>query len=323
MSIRTLIIGLGQIGMGYDIFLDPTKFVFTHARAASLHDQFEIIAGVDPDNRRCDLFEFHYKVPAYSSISCIKDLASIDMVVIASPSLLHMQTFDEVIKKLKPKIILCEKPLSFDIDESRFMVETCENLDIKLFVNYMRRSDPGAIKIKEMIASGIIKQPFKGLAWYSKGFFNNASHLFNLLEYWFGNFQDFTLINEGRFWDNNDPEPDVMVKFQNAEVTFLSAWEEYFSHYTIELLSPSGRLRYEQGGEIITFESIYADPNIADYKILNPKAIPINNNFSHYQANVYNQIANAFNNENYHLCNGDQALRTLEFMHKITNTRKL
>lgn len=323
MSIRTLIIGLGQIGMGYDIFLDPTKFVFTHARAASLHEQFEIIAGIDPDKGRCDLFELHYKVPAYGNISCIKDLALIDMVVIASPSLLHMQTFDEVIKRLKPKIILCEKPLSFDIDESRFMVETCKNLDIKLFVNYMRRSDPGAIKIKEMISNGIIKQPFKGVAWYSKGFFNNASHLFNLLEDWFGNFQDFTLINEGRFWDNTDPEPDVIVKFQNAEVTFLSAWEEYFSHYTIELLSSSGRLRYEQGGEIINFESIYADPNIAGYKILNPKAILINNNFSHYQTNVYNQIANAFNNKNYHLCNGDQALRTLEFMHKITNLRKL
>ena len=98
-------------------------------------------------------------------------------------SVQHSLTLKEVLAHSTPKLILCEKPLAYDLDEAGEMVEACESAGVKLFVNYMRRADPGAIEIKARIESGQIATPIKGVAWYSKGFLHNGSHFFNLLEF--------------------------------------------------------------------------------------------------------------------------------------------
>ena len=47
-----LIVGLGQIGMGYDLSLAPDQFVYSHARALSLNPEFKLVGGVDPDRAK-------------------------------------------------------------------------------------------------------------------------------------------------------------------------------------------------------------------------------------------------------------------------------
>ena len=138
----------------------------------------------------------------------------------------------------------------------------------KLFVNYMRRSDSGSVELKRRIESGEISSPIKGVAWYSKGFLHNGSHLFNLMEFWLGEFEQAKVLNPGHFLNNQDSEPDVLVEFERGEVVFLAGWEEAFSHCTIELLSPSGRLRYDQGGGLIAWQPAETDPFISGYKML-------------------------------------------------------
>lgn len=322
MKIKTLICGLGQIGMGYDLNLDNNQFILTHARSVSLNPKFDLIAGIDIDKKRREIFSKHYKRPAYEDISEFSGFDSIDFLIISSSTSNHKKVFDDAIKIIKPKIILCEKPLSYDLDESKAMVDICRDMKIKLFVNYMRRSDPGAIKLKEIIDCEYSEFLFKGIAWYSKGFFNNASHLLNLLEFWFGDVKSFQIIKAGRFWDASDPEPDVLIEFQNAQIIFLSCWEEHFSHYTIELLCSKGRVRYEYGGEIIQMQDVKFDPNIQGYKILNSEIKCIKSDMFHYQQNVLKQIEKAYCNESYSLCSGDEALNTLKSIHEIVKLRQ-
>lgn len=52
MRKSVLIIGLGQIGMGYDLHLDPTLHIYSHARAFSLHSDFDLLAAVEPDEQK-------------------------------------------------------------------------------------------------------------------------------------------------------------------------------------------------------------------------------------------------------------------------------
>ena len=47
MKEKCLVIGLGQIGMGYDLDCDPNTSVYSHARAISLHPDFELVGAVD------------------------------------------------------------------------------------------------------------------------------------------------------------------------------------------------------------------------------------------------------------------------------------
>ena len=81
---------------------------------------------------------------------------------------------------------------------ARKMIEMCNKNNVKLFVNYIRRSEPSVIQIKKMIEDRIIEAPVRAVAWYSKGLLNNGSHMLNLLEYWLGDVTGFAVIDPNR-----------------------------------------------------------------------------------------------------------------------------
>jgi predicted dehydrogenase len=317
MAEKCLVIGLGQIGMSYDLDHDPAVAVYSHTSAISFHSDFELVGAVDSSPLQRSIFEKHYVCPAFENISAAMRKLQASVVIIASPSETHAVVLNEVLSQEKPKIILCEKPLAYDLTEAREMVDACDREGINLFVNYIRRADPGVIEVKKRIEESEISAPIKGVVWYSKGFLNNGSHFFNLLEFWLGSFVGFKLIDAGRLWDGVDPEPDVEVEFARGTVTFLSAWEEAFSHYTLELLSQSGRLRYEEGGKSIAWQSVLSDPYFNGYKILNAVPEMIANGMNRYQWHVFEQLAACLAGKQSTLCTGRQALATLESMHEI------
>lgn len=318
----SLIIGLGQIGMEYDIDVPSDKSVFTHARAFSIHQEFELLGAVDPSSEKRSRFTQKYHKPAFRDFAEALQHIDPQIIIISSPTVYHKAILEEVLKLSKPLAILCEKPLSYSISDARSMIELCEQKGVRLFVNYMRRSDPGAIEIRDRIQKGSITAPIKGVAWYSKGFLHNGSHFFNLLEFWLGKYQRSTVMSNGRLWQDQDPEPDIYVEFERGNITFLAAWEEAFSHYTIELLSPSGRLRYERGGEYITWQSTQSDPNFSGYTILNEQPEIIGNSMDRYQWHVADQLARALGGRAASICSGREGLTTLEYMNQIINFKQ-
>ena len=317
MKTGVLIVGLGQIGMGYDLELDPSLYVFSHARAFAEHPAFQLMAAVDPDANRREIFTNTYRCPAYPDIESALALHQPDLVVIATPTPMHGETLQAVLRRSSPKLILCEKPLSYDAEEGRAMVEACAEKGVSLHVNYFRRSVPGVIEIKRRLGSGAISTPVKGVVWYSKGFLHNGSHFFNLLEYWLGPMQGAVVLNTGRLRDAIDPEPDVQVKFANGEAIFLAAWEEKFSHHSVELLAQNGRLRYERGGESIAWQAVASDDVLNDYRVLSGQEQAIESGMSRYQWHVVDQLARSLAGDSSELCSGNAALATLRSMRSI------
>ena len=317
MSHAALIVGLGQIGMGYDLHLAAETHVYSHARAFSQHPAFHLVGGVDPDEQRRHGFSETYGCAAYADLESALARHQPEVVIVAVPTALHGKTVLRVLELTQPTAILCEKPLSHDLDEARAMVQACAGKGVRLCVNYMRRSDPGAIEIKRRIAAGELGAPLKGVAWYSKGFFHNGSHFFNLLEYWLGPLQRSVVLNRGRLWDGTDPEPDIQVSFALGTIVFLAAWEEAFSHYTIELVSPGGRLRYDQGGELILWQPAVPAPNMQGGNLLSKRPEQVASGMDRYQWNVAEQFARALDGGNAHLCSGQDALQTLESMKQV------
>jgi predicted dehydrogenase len=315
---KCVIIGLGQIGMGYDLYLDSEKAVYTHSKAFSLHPFFELVGAVDDVIERRELFSVFYKKPAFDNLATALNDLEPEIIVIATPTESHYAIIQQVVKHKGIVSILCEKPLAYNINEARSIVQSCEYHKIRLFVNYMRCSDPGVLEVKRRIQIGQIKSPVKGVVWYSKGLLNNGSHFFNLLEFWLGPYVKSSKISSGRPVGKHDSEPDFVVNFEKGQIVFMSVWEEAFSHYTVELLSTSGRLRYDKGGELITFEGTHADEFFSGYTILANEEI-IHNEMYHSQWNVVDQLSNALQNRPYSICSGVDALNTLEAIEKIIN----
>jgi len=316
-----LLIGLGQIGMGYDYNHAVKDAVFTHARAFNQHPNFQLVAGVDTDMRRGKMFESMYLCRWYSDLKEALRNCQPHLVIIAVPTDLHFEILTAVLEDTTPLAIMCEKPLAYQLDAAKNIREKCVDKNVALYVNYIRRSDPGVIEIKKRLDLGRISSPIKGICWYSKGFLHNGSHFFNLLEYWLGPMTNASVVDAGRLWDGIDPEPDVQLKFEKGTVMMLAADEENFSHYCIELLASNGRLRYEKGGSEITWQSIEADSNFSGYTILSNEPEKIINGMERYQWNVAEQLAFALNGDKHELCNDVEALSTLSNMQSIIEMR--
>lgn len=312
---NVLVIGLGQIGMGYDLNTDEKTRVATLARAFNEHPGFELVAGVDTEQKRRSLFSEHYRKPAFSNLRSAVDEVKADVIAISVPTDFHFNIFSQVLELCSPKVILCEKPLSYDLDEAKKMVSLAEEANVELFTNYMRRCDSAIIEVKRQLDSCEISWPVKGVCWYSKGLFNNGSHFLNLLQYWLGEVLSFKIINKGRMWNNNDPEPDIAIQFKLGEVIFLAAREENFSHYTIELLAANGRLRYEN--RTMEWQQSISDNANSGYVTLDSKVKNLSSDFNRLQWYVVDQIASFMSNDKTTICTGVQGLSTLEILSQI------
>ena len=314
---KCLVVGLGKIGMGFDFDMDTTSFVLTHCAAIKRHDDFILSGGVDPNKACRDDFEKKYLSPAFCNIDDALNSIKPTVGVICNPTDDHYSVLVKLVESSNLKVIICEKPLSYDFDEAQEMCDICARNDISLYVNYMRRADPNVIEIKRRIDSGDIAGPIKINAWYSKGILNNGSHLINLVSYWLGEYINHTVLDSESSWNETDPEPDVFIKFERGSLVLMSAWEDFYTHLTVELISPSGRIYYSNGGENIAFSQVTKDSLFDGYDVLVDEPEIFENYFLKYQYHVYEQLSAAIKKQESYLCDGFEGLRTLGILEKI------
>lgn len=310
-----LIVGLGQIGMGYDLEDDPQVRVATLARAFAEHGGFDLIGGVDSSAARRELFTAHYARPAFSSVAAALEEMAPSVVAIAVPTEAHYPVLLEVLQAPGIKAILCEKPLSYDLAEATEMVELTARAGVRLYMNYMRRCDQAVVEVKRRLQHGEIAGPIKGVCWYSKGLFNNGSHFLNLLQFWLGEVRGFEIIDRGRLWSGHDPEPDLKVCFESGEIYFHAAREENFSYHSVELVAANGRLCFERGS--MSWQPAVADPDNAGYVVLSPAAEAIESDAPRLQWFVADQMARDLAGEAASICTGAQGLSTIQILAQI------
>ena len=312
-----LIIGLGRIGVGYDLLHDPDEYVLSHARAFQRHPDFRLVGGVDPDAGQRGQFQDQYDCPAFADLRVAIAATNPSVVVVATPTDLHYSTVQAVLAVGKPVAILCEKPISFDPVEAHTLVRLCKDKSCALYVNYMRRSDVGVDEVLQRLQDGRIALPVKGVVWYSKGLFNSASHFVNLLQYLLGDVEKVLVLDKGRRLDGKDPEPDVEIEFVGGKIHFAALRVEDYFHNSMELMAANGRLRYERGGQQITWESTVANPVFSGYTTLGAEPELLRSDFFRIQLNVADQLAASLAGNPSRICSGDEALGTLDVLAQI------
>ena len=320
MTHWVLLVGLGQVAMGYDLDNAADDVILTHARAFATHPSFRLVGGVDPRADRRDLFLQRYGAATEDDLATALTRFNPDVVVIAAPTPNHGALLRTVLEHATPRVVLCEKPLSYRLDEARDMVRLCRDRGCALYVNYLRRAAPGAREVKRRLRQGLIVSPVKGVAWYTKGLLHNGSHFVNLLEFWLGPISGFNVIDRGRGLDDDDAEPDVRFDFAGGSVTLLAAHEENYSLHEIDLIAPNGRLRYAQGGGKIVWQAAVPDPLVEGYSVLSDPGDEIASGAEKTQWHVADQLAAWLADGESELCSGADALQTLEWLRKIRET---
>ena len=133
-------IGLGSIGALYDL---NSHNHLSHLKT-TIHDKrFTLNFGYDVSKNICSLIKEEYKLDnIYSDGAKInKTNFNIDLLVIASPTLSHLQSLELFLQFANPKLILCEKPLADNLENAK-RLKVLQKKKIPIVINFMRRSLP-------------------------------------------------------------------------------------------------------------------------------------------------------------------------------------
>jgi len=314
LSYSAAVIGLGQIGQGYDYNCDDSSFISTHASGYLHHKSFALVGGADLDANRRQEFQKKYNKPTFADVHELMVETEPDVVSIAVPTHYHSDVFNEIIAH-SPVAVVCEKPIADSLTEAEEMVTRARDRNCALVINYTRRFEPGANELKKKIRDGFFGEIYKGTVWYSKGLMNNGAHFIDLLMYFFGGASEIKLINKGRYWEGTDPEPGFSIQFGEVEVIFLAGRQECFEINRLELIGTNGRIEYGKGR--IEYQLIKPDPVFSGYKILDDKKNKIATDSMRYQLYVFEHLAQHLNDNLPLNSNGDTAIETLNVVEQI------
>ena len=312
--IKTIIIGFGKISYGYNEF--NKKNFLTHYKAIKFHKSFKLLSFIEPNKLRRSEYSKKLKIKGYEKLSSIKNKIFPDLAIIASPTNTHIKIIKEIITNHKSiKTILCEKPFGNNYKLSKKILAECKKKRVKIFVNYIRISDPGVIKTKRIIKKFFSKST-KGVVFYDGSTLNQSSHLINLLQYWFGKVYKVLKIESDKYLKKK-LGMNFMLKFKNANIFFIGLNIKKYTYMSIELISKKGRLEYQDRGANITLQRTEKDKVFGEDFMPEKKSIKIVNDINNYQLNVLKQLLLELTGKKNFLCSGDNAIETLNIINKI------
>lgn len=304
-----LIVGLGNIGMGYDI---NKKNIQSHSKSIEVHNGFNLLGGVDKSKKKRVLFEKNYKKPTFKTIkSCFTSIKP-DIIIISSSTESHLKILKDILSRHIPKAIVCEKPLGTNLKEAIKIYDLCKDNKIKLFVNFFRLSDPAVIKLKKKF-----KSPVKGSVIYSRGTLNNASHFINTLQFWFGDVIKANLIKKGSKFNKFDYNSFFSISFRYANFIFKPTTIKNRYTNSIKINSKNGTLLYLNGGTNINWKEkkrYKYNKNSKIFKKVTQKIFSGKNNSQlHFINNLYYSLKGKKNS----ICNAHKAIKTLKIIYSL------
>jgi len=313
------VVGLGQVGQGYDYDVLDNSLILTHASALHYHQKFDLTAAVDPSKYQRNRFRKKFSSSVFSNLDGLYSEYNPDVVVIAVPTIDHFDLFQEILAH-NPKAIVLEKPIAESLSDALQMEKVASNYKTVVSVNYIRRFNPAIIKLKNLINQNAFGKIYKGTAWYTKGIAHNGSHFIDLFCWLFGEVVKISVLSCRRSWLENDPEPDLCLHFKHADIYMFSGHEEEYSISCFDLIGENGMVSYEDG-KAIKISLANEDPLFDGYKVLH-EANEITNSSNISINYVYDNLANYFSQNEPIPSNISSSINTLKVVREIIKQTK-
>jgi len=249
-TVRVLIVGCGNIAGGFDLGRPSGYLPYTHAGAYSRDGRFDLLACVEPDDKRRSEFMAAWDVPAgFRSIEeALGSGNQFDVISICSPTDCHAHDLETALR-FRPKLVFCEKPLTTSAAETQRLVAECAEMNILLAVNYTRRWDAEVLKLQADMQAGRWGELRSVVGYYNKGVANNGSHMVDLLHLLVG---PMDIVKVGKPIDDffaNDPTLPVWLEGpQGVPVLLACGHAGDYAIFELQLVFSQGTLTMEEGG---------------------------------------------------------------------------
>ncbi len=162
MEVRVGLIGCGNMGMGL-------------AKTCAQLDNATIVAVADPVAEKVAKSSEELGARAFGDYKKMFSEDDIDAVIVAVPNFLHAET--SIAAAEGGKHVFCEKPMALTVDDCDKMIQAAKDNNVKLMIGHVLRYGPVFVKMKEIINSGILGEPFSiYISRLSGGGWGNPQH---------------------------------------------------------------------------------------------------------------------------------------------------
>jgi predicted dehydrogenase len=261
MTFSVAVIGAGKIAAGFDSPGDPN--VLTHLHAIVADPRFDCRGLYDTDSATAEAQARRWSVPYAQTFESLFE-APLDVAVIATPDKTHGDCLQRVLAH-RPRIVLCEKPLTATVAEARAIGEAYRKAGVTLAVNFQRRYEETVVALKQALSSGQLGRPVTGAVWYSKGVLHNGSHAVDLLRLLFGEVLQATARRRTVDFYEADPTVSGTLVFKDVEIELIGADERLFSLFEVDLVFEKARYRYALSGTRLERFEVRPDPLFPGY----------------------------------------------------------
>lgn len=135
-----------------------TRFGYNHIVGAVKSPNTDLVCICDKDPERAKEMEAEFHIPCVTDAQEIFDNPEIEAVTIALPDQMHAEMSIRAMRA--GKHVMCEKPMSLDLDECKEMIKVSKETGKYLMVGQVCRFTPGFVRTKELIDAGEIGEVF-------------------------------------------------------------------------------------------------------------------------------------------------------------------
>lgn len=250
---KALLLGCGNIGAQYDL---ENEEVLTHAKAYSLHPHFKLTV-FDVNKVLKEKIAEKYKADALNELS-EDSFNNFDCISICTPTSTHFELLSKALHH-NTNVIVCEKPVSNNPEEIAEVENLYRKGNSKILVNYIRRFQPDYIELKKQTEEILTTERLTNISIrYQRGFINNCSHAFDLLQFLTGRDIDLKNISiTNRVFDHfeSDPTLSMNCKWENTNIAILGLSDVKFSLFEIDLYFEYTRISIQNAGRNISVYS--------------------------------------------------------------------
>ena len=308
------VIGLGKIGLGYDLHATDPNQVLTHSKAFYKSEHFDLVAGCDPSHIARRDFENAFQKPSFSHHREFLASTRPQILAIATPTQDLLPTLIEVLEIYNPLLILIEKPLTYNSKALAKILQLQIEKNLSIQVNFTRDQDKSFRTLERMLENSSALEPFVGNCFYSRGFLNNASHMINFLSRSLGIPNDFEILKSKRFGDF-DYDLDFFIQFGSSRIYFQSLSDPNISFFTLDLVNSENRFQVMpnlQGSSITKFT---ISSKFYDTKVLDIETIQNKSTMGSAQLQMVEFLAKVLDENFLEKLNWQSSLEILGYMH--------
>jgi predicted dehydrogenase len=324
--LNAAIIGFGDIG--YYLSKDKKrKQTWSHFEAYKLINETELKAIVEKSQKKIDFIKKKYpQILVFQNIEkLINSNLKIDIISICTPTKTHFKILNKSLR-LKPKIIICEKPLCKSINEAKKIISIYKKKNIKVVVNHQRRFETNFLIAKKIIEEKKIGKIININGIYTSKIINIGTHLIDCIRMITKSEPKYTYSVFKKRYDKKDPSITGILYFNNDITCSIQAMGNKYKYvFEIDIIGSKGRVRIINNGKKIEYFKFNKSKNFMKYEELFKKTINTNGQNDPMRELFKNAITAYKKNKNAYpdLNDGFQNLLTVDTMIKSATQKKL